>query len=715
MYKKYGLTLVLGLFLTACGGSSSSSSKEEQLGNFKIEDIEVVAKSAAGSMKYKDQFTVNYHLVAEDFADSVSNEVDIDFYMVKVLHDSDASAEVIVMDEDDDTNSTNDSHFIMSLTESDIQNGSYQRTVEMKIPSIGGMDGEYMLVAMVDPNNEYKETNEDDNWPTLEMIDAMSPEERENTSYSDIMAHSMIMVEAPETNDFLIDDYGIGQYSIIFDTPAHMLDEEKMTSLVVGYVEARYTGNNQATVILTATVNINGAEQSLEFFNADEADKAAGIYMSSMAYTFAIDDNRDIANEAHLGFDLVFSKAQVQELYDSYDRSISNTLKISLDLQPADSMSLDEVVPENNKVEFEIPYYFFAGDDAPESANSDLVGDASTNPFSSSLPLKGVYSKSGAFDASHENDLVRNKSDAVSQIKLEKSYLKTYGNTSKIAAEIELAGGAGIDVTRGGGNVYANGAFNVYMFDAKNTVAGLDFEASAYALDESGYSLEVTLLNAAVYQAGEAKEMTDEEKSESMKKTDKEKDEDNKSLSWTYEYEKKWERSRDLVKSRFFVGPIPISVSAGVNGAMSFGVEAGFNGKLFFEGDLLGAEFGAYAKGGINLLIVEAGIQIALVIIENHFNAEASVGLLLFAVTDDGIDFQPKITYGASLVDELDVIKGKFGLYADVFGVQWCKKWFFYYPCGTNTTNYTFWFYQTPSLFNKTFTLYSREGEINLQ
>jgi len=176
-------------------------------------------------------------------------------------------------------------------------------------------------------------------------------------------------------------------------------------------------------------------------------------------------------------------------------------------------------------------------------------------------------------------------------------------------------------------------------------------------------------------------------------------------------FEKSWEEERTLVQARFTVGPVPIKVSAGVDGSVGFELTIGYAlSELYANGDLFSTQFGGFARGGVDLLLVEAGVTIDLTIIDNVLAFDSSAELALLA---DGV-VDPRVEYSFELTDDIDVISGRFGLYADVRSVKWCKKWGIPYPCGKKTTTYYLWFYQTPSVFKKSWTLYSKEGSFSL-
>ncbi len=279
---------------------------------------------------------------------------------------------------------------------------------------------------------------------------------------------------------------------------------------------------------------------------------------------------------------------------------------------------------------------------------------------------------------------------AVSSItKFEKSYSKSYGDKGKFAVGIDLYGKAQLDLLDIGGVIDASGEVDVWIFNAKNDLFSIKFHASAYADGlNTGYSTEIVIFNAKAFE--EERFVAKFEKS----------------------FEKSWEEEKTLVEARFAIGPVPMSVSAGVSGELGFDLSVGYAVELYAKGDaslgLFHTNFKAFAEGGIDLLIASGGVIAELTLINNIFRLDSSVDLSLAS------DATPVIGYGIDLTDDLDVISGKFGLFAEVSGIKWCKKWGIPYPCGTKHTTYYLWLYQTPSVFNKSWTIYSNSGSINL-
>ncbi|MCF6437654.1 hypothetical protein [Pseudoalteromonas sp. MMG022] len=360
-------------------------------------------------------------------------------------------------------------------------------------------------------------------------------------------------------------------------------------------------------------------------------------------------------HDEHIGFDIALEDELVRQIYQSYDATQAQSLHVRFTL--ADLAQNAETVTSNNIVEAQLPLYFFNNDNLPEAQQAARTG--------TSIASVGL-----------------------ANINFEKSYDKSYGDQSKFSVGVDLSGQLFIVPTGDpGGRITGEGVVEAYFFNAHNTLFSISYDGSAYISGQNtGYASEMIIFNNVVFE--------DE--------------------SYTTKYEKAWEKSWEenkvLAQARFTIGPVPMSVEAGVSGGLGFGLTVGYNAELYAEGDLFHVDFGAFGRGGVNLGLVSAGVQAILTLIDNTFAMESKAG---FALVSSEVN-KPHIYYGLELKNDLDVISGKFGLYAETIGVKWCKKWGIPYPCGKKTSHYDLWLYQTNSVFNKSWTLYSKEGDIEI-
>ncbi|QPB84323.1 hypothetical protein CWC22_015555 [Pseudoalteromonas rubra] len=359
-------------------------------------------------------------------------------------------------------------------------------------------------------------------------------------------------------------------------------------------------------------------------------------------------------HDEHIGFDIALDDALLTQIYQGYDATQEQSLQIRFTL--TDLAQGAETITDNNVIETEIPLYFFTGDDTDTEQ---------------SLAKRDAQYAVG-----------------LANIKLEKEFDKSYGNKSKFSVGVDLSGQLFIVPTGDpGGRITGEGVVEAYFFNAQNTLFSISYDGSAYISGQNtGYASEMIIFNNVAFE--DEKYTTKYEKS----------------------WEKSWEEEKVLAQARFTIGPVPMSVEAGVTGSLGFELTVGYNAELYAEGDLFHVDFNAFGRGGVNLGLVSAGIQAILILIDNTFAMESNAG---FALVSNG-NKAPHIYYGLELKNDLDVISGKFGLYAETIGVKWCKKWGIPYPCGKKTHRYDLWLYQTPSVYNKSWTLYSKEDEIEL-
>lgn len=362
------------------------------------------------------------------------------------------------------------------------------------------------------------------------------------------------------------------------------------------------------------------------------------------------------SNQGHFfGFDAEFSHEQLQLLHDDYQADGDNQLALRFSVHDYHELEGDD--DADNQLEVAIPYYFFTSE--------------------TSQPVNLLASASASAPAL-----------APAVIKYESGYSKWYGDNSKFSIGVDLEGSVWlVPVINPSGRIVASGAVTSYIFNAENTLFSIDYNASAYVDGtNTGYDSSMTIFNNVVFE------------------------DENYALKFEKTWEKKWEEEKVLASANFMVGPIPVKVEAGVTGNIGFGLTVGYNAELYANGDLFSVDLGAFARGGVSAVVASAGVQAALTLINNVFALDSNVGFAL--VSNDSN--KPHIYYGISLTDDIDVISGKFGLYAEIAGVKWCKKWGIPYPCGTKKSRYDLWLYQTPSLFKKSWTIYDKSGTVEL-
>ena len=352
-------------------------------------------------------------------------------------------------------------------------------------------------------------------------------------------------------------------------------------------------------------------------------------------------------DEHFFGIDIDLEPAQVSDLYAGYDPAGDNSISLRCGL--VDLSTLAELDLSNNSIEVSVPLFFF----------DNRVASAAVPALrTQAAPTVTTYGG---------------------------SYGKTYGDRSKFAVSLDFAGEIVLDGIDAGGSFSASGEIDLYIFNAFNTLFSIDYSGSGYVgAGPTGYASEMVIFNNVAF--SEEKFVAEFSKA----------------------FEKSWEERKVLASTRFTVGPIPVKVEAGVEGDVGLALEVGYqNAALSAEGDIFSTDFGAFADGGVDLLVASAGVEAELTLIDDVLSLESSVDL-------SPIFSHKRIDYAIDLTDEIDVISGRFGIFAELSGIKWCKKFGIPYPCGSKKTRYDLWLYQTPSVFQKEWTLYGKSGSISL-
>lgn len=525
---------------------------------------------------------------------------------------------------------------------------STQHTLSVRIPEdVAG--GDYQIVSYVDPNNLYNEDNENDNSPHPEHS-------------LDEYPHAPIHVVAAPDHDHQLSNVQLGISQLILDKPGLQLAEGEIhRAEIIGHMDVRYHGSVEGVVKVLGEIDINGQWQPVHFWSVDEvANQHGGEYLDSMLVTLPLSEQAN-----HVAFDINIDDAYIDALYQNYDAMQNNEVTIRLTLEDATGVNQAEHSDENNSVVFSVPLYFFEGEADAQPAS---VADAES-----------------AFKQLPGQQLLQPQ---VANINYAQDFNASYGNQSKFAVGVDLHGQLLlVPVVIPGARIVGEGDVFAYFFNARNTLFGISFDGSAYSNGQNtGYSTEMVIFNNTVFE--------DE--------------------NYTAKYEKSWDRSWEeekvLAQARFFVGPIPMQVEAGVSGNLGFELAVGYNAELYGGGDLFHVDFGAFGRGGISLLIASGGVQAVFNLIDNTFSLDSTAGFALASSEQAS----PHIYYSTELADDIDAVSGQFGLYADVKGIKWCKKLFIPYPCGSKTTRYDLWLYQTPSVINKTWTLLEKEGQVDI-
>ncbi|AWB65274.1 hypothetical protein C2869_01905 [Saccharobesus litoralis] len=581
-----------------------------------------------------DELQVNYRLHADNLPNP--HNVTVDFYLVHNEPEDDS-------EENTEESEVEGDHLLGSVIHEAIETGEFGYHAEFTIPRDLQHEGHYWIMAVVDPQDEIVESNEQDNHPHPENEDHVAGE----------FPYAEIEVQLHPGHEFKLTNIVLDGDSVILDTPDHHEGTGDLHSDIIGHIDAIYHGTNTAKARFEAEILIDGGFQPLKLWHAD-----------SKTYTDSQEIEFTYNGEDHFfGFDLFISDEQRAALYANYDADAYNNVLIRYDI--TDITESDDVEHDlNNSVVMSYPLYFFEGENTAQISSSAQVTAAGVTSNSQE------YSLSGGFD-------------------------KTYGDKKKIATSMDLGGLLKLDKENQGAIADAGGSFNVYVFNKKATLFRVGFNAQAFTDvagtgDGTGWGSELVLFGSKII------------------------DESHYKTEFIKTWNKEWEEERQIVSSSFFVGPIPVGVRAGVTGGLGFEFTLRFDGKLHAEGDVVSSYFDIWAKGGVEAGVASAGITAQFRIFDELLRLDSAADLTI--IGQNGVD--PKITYEFDLTNKLDVIKGDFGLFAEVRSVKWCKKkkWGIKikYPCGIKKDNYYYWFYRTKGLYSKSWTIFAKDGEINL-
>jgi len=582
-----------------------SACHDDDFINLRMEDI----SSSTSSVHPNDYFMVNYSIRA---ANVKGSEIVVDFY---ALHD-----ESVEDATDEETDLEHD--FYLGSDTFVVDDSGYttvERAVELHIPINVTFDGDYSIVANIDPENLIEESDEQDN--VLSEDDQEHPE-------------TVIHIEIPSDHDFDVTELVFDDSFILLDAPGQVSrDGAVHVTDLIGHINAEYLGFGEGVdAHLELQALINSEWQTLQLWDSE-----------LQGYDTEVDVVFEYTHDEHyIGFDAKFTDQQVADLYAEFGATSDVELEIRAVVTDHVTSTLTEIEIANNSAETTLPLAFFEGGTTSQKT----------------LPVLTVGT----------------------------GFNKGYGDASKFRIGFNVEGELVLDSGAISGDLSGGAGIGVTAFGFSVDMIALSMEArAAYFETYAGYEVSLDLFGGSVWSTGQ----------------------EGTFIEYEFERERTWEEEKELLNTSFVVGPVPMTITVGVSGEITSSFDltvTGFN--IEASSDILSIEFLANATGGINLAAIQAGVEIELTLIENVFNVTGNVGLDLNG-----------ISYGLDLTDEINAIQGRFGLFAKTFGIKWCKKRIFRkkikYPCGTKTTTYRFWIYQTPSLFEKAWTLFSKQGVLS--
>lgn len=232
------------------------------------------------------------------------------------------------------------------------------------------------------------------------------------------------------------------------------------------------------------------------------------------------------------------------------------------------------------------------------------------------------------------------------------SYTKSFSN-SDFGAGVSFSASASLNDH--GAHAGAEGSVPVTVFGT--TANFIEIDASAQVtppnMQATGFDLDVDFAGDTVYsKSGQA------------------------GFDWTDD----WSVTKSISESAdFWVGPVPVTVSGGVNGTLGFGVKVALE-KDFVMSMGPYANAGAFASAAINLLAASGGVRGNLTLVQDTFTAGATAGMTL---SDGGLVATG--TLNESIINQLSGPSGDVELYVTYpNGIQWCSSWGIPYPCGVS-------------------------------
>jgi hypothetical protein len=231
-----------------------------------------------------------------------------------------------------------------------------------------------------------------------------------------------------------------------------------------------------------------------------------------------------------------------------------------------------------------------------------------------------------------------------------------------------------------------------YAFRKSRNIFAIRDQHSAYVndLSQTGYMQEIELMGFTVY--GE------EQWADHI----------------TISYEKMWGKEDPIAYVDFFVGPVPLTMETGIDGGFGVYLSATLSARddepiLSSDNNLPQMDFDLYASAGVGNSSFSAGPIAALVMIKEILNFYNYATLDY----DENLDKLNSGSIGMKITNDMESIRGKFGVYVRYRTIKWCKKWGIPYPCGTKKKKKTRYYYRTKALYDKTYQLYKSDKTWN--
>lgn len=332
-----------------------------------------------------DTISVDYELVVQELSQP---DVTIEFYLVHTEADDATSTDAEI----------SETHLLESVTLSAVENGHHIETFSADIPAVT-LTGNYWIVAVVDPQNEVVEAEENDNYPNLDNAQHVSGD----------FPSIIIDIERSPEHEFVFVSKYIDGGLVVLDSPAVHEGTGEHHSDIIGHLDAIYYGDAEATAVLTAEVLIDGTFQAAQLWDA-----ISHTYVASQSIDFEYN-----GAEHFFGFDVGLTDEQLAALYASYDATAaSNDITIKMTLTDATDIG-SESNDDNNSIELTVPLYFFEQEE-------EETAEASSKPYSPTAmknPLYGPKRKTLRSLATNLKSMVRITSHTAMRVNLKSAWI----------------------------------------------------------------------------------------------------------------------------------------------------------------------------------------------------------------------------------------------------------------------------------------------------
>lgn len=644
--------LIAAFLITGCGGGGGGDTDTTAATNLKVTSIQQPEGAADAGHTISLQYTVN--------SESAVSDVITSFY---IMNKSDFDAL-----DDIDLRSDIEQYYIGSDTIEYVSTGDNISTVEFQLPQDMDSGGEYFIVANVDPDGLISENNEDDNEYTTLDTDTRAASFNLDVSLAN-----------KDVTNLVLKNFELQDTTIVLD-----LEDYDAASIPALVLTEEYPNFGRAQIKGSAVIEVDGPPLTVEQLNTIKF--AAQVYMGGTWHdvNYWDNDNGNFAQYVNLRI------VDVTETLDSdeeEDRSISEYIvDVDINIPVATALAMVTniigVAPSSGD---------FTGN------NTELINTYNTFGIRIILDPDNSFTETTKEDNTYEQYVkvytlpgttVRVSSS--SPYVLEKEYKKGIGKKSRVKAQLEMYTRTGFETqTKYGVIEKSEISMPIYAFKHSVELFGISDQHSAYVNSpgDTGYANSITFMNSVIY--------SDEQWADSI----------------TISFERSWAKERKFASATFTIGPVPITVATGAEGQIGMMLSGTLNTSnpiLESNNNLPDMDFDLYATAGVGGGGFSAGPAISMTIIKDILNFYASASLTL-----DGSDNLDTGTISAKIRNDMEAIRGKFGVYVKYRTLKWCKKWGIPYPCGTRKKKKYKWFYKTRALYDKKRTLYNKSKTWN--